>query len=491
MTDMPDAELLEQFRNGSEDAFNVLVERYVALVHSVALRHTANPRDAQDISQAVFIVLARKAGALGRGTVLPGWLYHTARLTAANFQRAEARRVRREQEAFMQSTLEEPATDAFWRELSPQLDEAMACLGASERDALVLRYFQNKSVAEVGTFLGVRENTAQQRVGRALEKLRKFFARRGVASTTAIIAGAISANSVQAAPPGLAQTISAVAVAKGAAAGGSTLTLVKGALKIMAWTKTQTAIVAGVVVLLATTATTVVVRQSEARNSWEVWPKDSSAFMATLKHTPPQVRILPTKFPNHGDFYGNAGGKMMGLDVSILEMAQVACAGPSEYNWDSARIIVSPDVPQGSYDFIANLSDGSWLALQKEMERKLGVVGKRETRNEDVLLLTVKNLNAPGLKPGQPNGGRRSRTLPDGEESFVNYQMSDLAVDLQRTLNVPVVDGTGLAGYFDFTIKWDPKDPDGLKQSFLDQLGLALVHTNMPIDVLVVERAEN
>src|ERR1700690_2887319 len=224
MTDVPDARLLEQFaRNGSEEAFAALVRRHIALVHSVALRHTANAQHAQDITQAVFVILARKAGSLGRRTVLPGWLYHTARLTAANLQRAEMSRVRREQEAFMQSQLEEPATDALWRELSPRLDEAMAGLGASERDALVLRYFQNKSMAEVGKFLGLAENTAQKRVSRALEKLRTFFARRGVSSTTAIIAGAISANSVQAAPVALAKAVTAIAISKGTAGIGSTL----------------------------------------------------------------------------------------------------------------------------------------------------------------------------------------------------------------------------------------------------------------------------
>ena len=144
------------------------------------------------------------AGSLGRKTVLPGWLYHTARLTAANLQRAETSRVRREQEAFMQSQIEESVNDALWRELSPQLDEAMAGLGTSERDALVLRYFQNKSMAEVGKFLGLEENTAQKRVSRALEKLRTFFTKRGVSSTTAILAGMISAHSVQAVPMTLA-----------------------------------------------------------------------------------------------------------------------------------------------------------------------------------------------------------------------------------------------------------------------------------------------
>ena len=228
MTDVPDARLLEQFAwKGSEEAFAALVQRHIALVHSVALRHTANAQHAQDITQAVFVILARKAGSLGRRTVLPGWLYHTARLTAANLQRAETSRVRREQEAFMQSQIEESVNDALWRELSPQLDEAMAGLGTSERDALVLRYFQNKSMAEVGKFLGLAENTAQKRVSRALEKLRNFFAKRGVSSTTAIIAGVISANSVQAVPVALAKSVTAVALAKGAAASIPALALAK------------------------------------------------------------------------------------------------------------------------------------------------------------------------------------------------------------------------------------------------------------------------
>ncbi|HEX7577540.1 MAG TPA: sigma-70 family RNA polymerase sigma factor, partial [Verrucomicrobiae bacterium] len=274
MTDVPDARLLEQFaRNGSEDAFAALVQRHIALVHSVALRHTANAQHAQDITQAVFVILARKAGTLGRRTVLPGWLYHTARLTAANFQRAETRRVRREQEAFMQSKLEESPTDNLWRELSPQLDEAMAGLGTSERDALVLRYFQNKSMAEVGKFLGLEENTAQKRVGRALEKLRKFFMKRGVDSTAAAIAENISAHSIQAAPVALAKSVTAVALAKGATASLTTLTLIKGALRIMALTKAKTAVVIGAAVLLTAGTTTLVVDKVVYKNAWADNPK--------------------------------------------------------------------------------------------------------------------------------------------------------------------------------------------------------------------------
>ena len=157
--------------------------------------------------------------------------------------------------------------DAAWEQLSPLLDEAMARLRDKDRDAIVLRIFENKSLQEVGAALGLEERAAQKRVARSLEKLRDFFAKRGVDSTTAGIAEKISANSIQAAPLALAKTISAVAITKGAAAGGSTLALVKGALKIMAWTKAKTAIVAGVVVILAGTTTPIIVHVVHQREA--------------------------------------------------------------------------------------------------------------------------------------------------------------------------------------------------------------------------------
>jgi RNA polymerase sigma factor (sigma-70 family) len=240
MTDAPDAKLLEQFaRDNSEAAFTMLVERHVALVYSVALRHTASPQHAQDITQAVFIILARKTATLNRKTILPGWLYHTARLTAANFQRAETSRVRREQEVFMQSSLQESTPNTLWPEMSPLLDEAMSHLGAHDRDALVLRYFQNKSLSEVGAAMGLEERTAQKRVTRAIEKLRKFFAQHGVTLTATAIAGAVSANSIQAAPAGLAAIISATAIS------GTTITTaaVIAATKAIAMTTLQKALV--------------------------------------------------------------------------------------------------------------------------------------------------------------------------------------------------------------------------------------------------------
>lgn len=251
MSEVTDHDLLERFKeNGSDEAFAILVERYVGLVHSVALRHTSNSHHAEEISQAVFVILARKAGSLGRNVVLSGWLYTAARLTAANFVRAEMRHSRREREAFMQSTAEEPTSESLWQELSPCLDEAMEHLQPIERDALVLRYFENKSLPEVGAALGMAERAAQKRVSRALEKLRGLFAKRGISATVAILAAELSAHSVQAAPAGLATKI-AVTVAQGSAVAGSTLTLVKGTLLIMNSLKTKLAIGLAASVLVA------------------------------------------------------------------------------------------------------------------------------------------------------------------------------------------------------------------------------------------------
>jgi RNA polymerase sigma factor (sigma-70 family) len=264
-----DMALVREFAvSQSEQAFETLVSRHVNLVYSAALRQARDADLAQEITQAVFIILARKAGSLSPKTILSGWLYRAAQFAAKDALKIQRRRQLREQEAFMEGVLQnEP--DAAWEQLSPLLDEAMTRLRDKDRDAIVLRFFENKSLQEVGAALGLEERAAQKRVARSLEKLRAFFAKRGVDSTVTGIAEKISANSIQATPLALAKSISAVAITKGAAAGGSTLALVKGALKIMAWTKAKTAIVTAAVVVLAAGTPVVVhvVHQKQAVNS--------------------------------------------------------------------------------------------------------------------------------------------------------------------------------------------------------------------------------
>ncbi|HZI31350.1 MAG TPA: sigma-70 family RNA polymerase sigma factor, partial [Candidatus Binatia bacterium] len=265
MPEANDMELLREYgQSGSEPAFAELVQRHINLVYSVALRHVGITAQAEEITQAVFIILARKAASLKSRTVLEGWLHTTTRLTALSFLRGERRRQFREQEAYMQSTLQgsgDTTNDVTWEQLEPLLDEAVSRLGKKDRDALVLRFFKDRSIREVATALEVNEAAAQRRVLRALEKLRRYFTKCGVDSTTAIISGKISANSIYAAPVTLAQSVTSVAIAKGAVASASTLTLIKGALKLMAWTKAKTTIAIGFGLLLLTGTTAVAVKK--------------------------------------------------------------------------------------------------------------------------------------------------------------------------------------------------------------------------------------
>jgi uncharacterized protein (TIGR03435 family) len=500
MYELDDSLLLREYvKRGSEPAFAELVSRHVHKVYSVALRHTRNPHQAEEITQAVFVILARKASKLIRHTALSGWLYQTARLTAVTQLRGEIRRARREQEALMRTSANEAESDR-WPQIAPLLDDAMAGLSETDRHAVVLRFFDGKSMGEVGAALGGSESAAKMRVNRAIEKLRKFFSKRGVALPAAALMAAISAHSVQAAPAALAKSVTAIAVVKGAAAPTSTLTLIKGALKLMAWTKAKTTIVAGVIVLLAAGTTTITVKEVQAHRTypWQAGGERGWFSGLLLNQQPPQVRIVSSTFTNFAE--GASGDKLMG--TGIFAQGVVAAA----YGATSARTILTTDLPIGRYDYIACLAQGNAEALQREVRRKFGVSGRIETRATDVLVLKVSRPNAPGLKGSvSPPGNDVFSMQPNGLRCQ-NRTLADVCSELEALANIPVLNQTGLTNRFDFELQldwdltpgwWKPnanlKRPfvnmDNVNEALLEQLGLELVPTNLPLQVLVVDRA--
>ncbi len=243
----PDCELLRRYaENGSEEAFAEVVRRHLNLVYSAALRQVnGNVHLAQDVAQSVFTDLARKAGPLSRRAVLTGWLYTSVHFAAAKAVRSEQRRTTHEREAStMRELLQDPTPAPDWAQLRPVLDAAMHELKDADREALLLRYFENQQFAVVGARLGLSENAARMRVDRALEKLRAMLNRRGIATAAAALSAIISANAVQVAPAGLAATVTTASLAGAAAGAGTTLTL----LKLITMTKLQAGIIGAIVV---------------------------------------------------------------------------------------------------------------------------------------------------------------------------------------------------------------------------------------------------
>jgi RNA polymerase sigma factor (sigma-70 family) len=237
-----DTELLRRYaEEHSEAAFTALVERRLGLVYAVALRQTGgDAHRAHDIAQTVFIHLARQASSLARQPVLAGWLYRRAQFAASDAMRTEWRRQAREQEAHtMNEILSEDRSAGDWDKLRPDLDQVLGELPESDRDALVLRFFDDRPLADVGAKLHLTENAARMRVQRALEKVRTLLARRGVTSTTAALAGVLTGQAGTAAPAAIVASVSSAALA-GAASGGALVTAA-GLFKIMSTTKIITA----------------------------------------------------------------------------------------------------------------------------------------------------------------------------------------------------------------------------------------------------------
>ncbi|MDR3456093.1 MAG: sigma-70 family RNA polymerase sigma factor [Verrucomicrobiae bacterium] len=216
---MSETELLHAFReNRSEEAFAHLVRRYAGLVYSVAKRRLANAALAEDVTQIVFIRFAQTPPKINSPGELAAWLHRTTRNVTIDAWRSESRRRSREEQAIvMESNTQDPKV---WEELSPLLDEALNDLNEDDRQTLLLRFFGQKSMRDVGAALGVSEDAAKMRVSRALERLRTKFGVGGAACTVAVLGALLTEHAVEAAPGPLIARLSAMELSAKAGAVG-------------------------------------------------------------------------------------------------------------------------------------------------------------------------------------------------------------------------------------------------------------------------------
>ncbi len=212
VTPRTDWALLRRYvESNSQDAFAALVSRHLSMVYTTCLRELRDASLAEDAAQSVFIILAAKASKLSARTNLAGWLFQTARFAAKNARTRQTRRERHELEAMRQSIQARTEhEDAAWGDAEPFINQAVAKLSPGEREAILLRYWDNLRLAEVGASLGVTEEAARKRITRALMRLRTQLERQGVALGAATLAAALSAKAAHSAPPALAPSIARI-----------------------------------------------------------------------------------------------------------------------------------------------------------------------------------------------------------------------------------------------------------------------------------------
>jgi RNA polymerase sigma factor (sigma-70 family) len=264
-----DIELLAEFAgSGCERAFAEVVSRHVDLVYSTAFRQVQNASLAEEVTQAVFVLLARKARSLGSKTVVSAWLFRTARFASQDALKGEFRRKRREQQAFELQTAN-PASGEAWREVAPKLDEALANLSEQDRTAILLRYFENKSFREVGMALSLGEEAARKRVDRAVGKLREKFVSKKIEIPDAVLTGLITAHAIQAAPCGLGLSASTTALSQVPDVSLAVAAVVKGAIQAMLWAKLRkiAPLAAGIVMMVALAALLVPKEETVTENA--------------------------------------------------------------------------------------------------------------------------------------------------------------------------------------------------------------------------------
>lgn len=339
-----DAELLRRYLDDrSEASFAALVHRHLPLVYSAALRQVGGDTHcAQEVAQAVFTLFARKAGKLRSHPAPTGWLYTCTHFLAAKVRRSEQRRLYHEREAqAMHDPTQDTTATIDWERLRPVIDEAMVGLKEHDRTAVLLRFFENRTYAEIGAQLGLSENTARMRVDRALDALRSALARRGISSAAIALGAALSGQATVAIPAGLAATITSGAAAT--AAGGIAI--------FMGTTFFKTAVVAAIT-LAGATGLLLQHREIEKLRAENVRLKQSSSADRTRNNVSPS--------PSTGT---------LKTEIERLQAQVEQLKSNSASSWqERAGLLreVLAKLPEQSIPELQLASDDDWLDAAKE-----------------------------------------------------------------------------------------------------------------------------
>jgi RNA polymerase sigma factor (sigma-70 family) len=387
MADDSDQNLIRAYVRGRcEQSFDELVHRHVDLVHSTALRVVRDASLAEDVTQRVFLTLAKHSVNLQERSSLTGWLHETARNLAINTVRGEERRRQREQEAAAMSNLESNESDAVWKQIAPHLDEAIAQLNSVEREVILWRYFGRRTAEQIGGRLGLTPEAAQKRVARALDRLRGILAEGGLTVPTASLTVLLSTQAVQSAPVGLAASaINTVSATSAILPATSTLQI------IMASTKAKI----GLAVVLAASVTTPLVLQHQTNSRL----RDEIARLRA-EPAPPPVQAARSDTAELERLRGEQD-ELMRLRGQVTQLRQQVANPPKVQKekvigaspWENAA--ESPEIPMiGSNSWgnaglatpAAALQTITWAAANRDTNALLAAVGmdtKTREREEE------------------------------------------------------------------------------------------------------------
>ncbi|HEV8604847.1 MAG TPA: sigma-70 family RNA polymerase sigma factor [Tepidisphaeraceae bacterium] len=371
-----DRELLAEYvRDGAEGAFAQVVAGNVGMVYSVCRRILGDAHLAEDATQAVFFLLARKAASLNRDVIPAGWLHNAARNVCANLRRSEQIRRRHEMKAAQENCSAEKAVTGG-NEIEPaKIDAALGRLRDADRDPILLRFFQGQSFRQVGETLRISEDAAKKRTERALERLRELLRPAGGTAMSAAAVGAMLTSCSHATPPSLAAAATAAAL-HGAVPKTLPL-LLKGAIGMSATTKTQLAIAAAVAaVLLGTGAVLVTMSIGKDEKTQSVRVQGAGQGQRDAQQPPsavvdatwqPQPRQMPDWIPGGTApmLMGRGGNEMRGVFSTIeaehFEEKQggiVAAPGLTKLGGGNWARYGNVDLDAGANQFVANLSAG-------------------------------------------------------------------------------------------------------------------------------------